>query len=365
MTNESGMHLKVVFVLPAFPWQPAGGYRVVYEYAGHLALRGHDVTVAHPRSIPCVPPPPTLYRRLRRLAARVRDTLLTPRLDWQPVDARVRLAFVPEISDRFIPDADAVIATAWNTAPAVHALGAAKGRKFYLIQDKETWSGSQEAVESTWRLPMRKLVISRWLLETLRGMGLGELFYLPNGLNHTLFQARIPVENRAKRIALLYSSAQRKGPADAVRALELIHVRMPDVQMAAYGVERRPRMLPESAEYYKRPSLDTLVNRIYNDSTIFLCSSLVEGWGLPGAEASACGCALVSTDNGGVREYAVDGESALLSPPGQPEALAENALRLLSDDALRIVVARKAQARMRDFTWERSTAILEELLRSV
>ena len=38
-----------------------------------------------------------------------------------------------------------------------------------------------------------------------------------------------------------------------------------------------------------------------------MLTSYYEGWGLPGTEAMACGCALVSTRNGGVDSYAIEG----------------------------------------------------------
>jgi glycosyltransferase involved in cell wall biosynthesis len=49
-------------------------------------------------------------------------------------------------------------------------------------------------------------------------------------------------------------------------------------------------------------------------------------------QALACGTPLVTADTAGARELLVEGESALLVPPGDPEALA-GAVRRLADDA--------------------------------
>jgi glycosyltransferase involved in cell wall biosynthesis len=51
-------------------------------------------------------------------------------------------------------------------------------------------------------------------------------------------------------------------------------------------------------------------------------------------QALACGTPLVTGDTPGARELLVDGESALLVPPGDPEALAEALRRLAGDRAL-------------------------------
>jgi glycosyltransferase involved in cell wall biosynthesis len=51
-------------------------------------------------------------------------------------------------------------------------------------------------------------------------------------------------------------------------------------------------------------------------------------------QALACGVPLVTADTPAARELLVDGESALLVPPGDPEALADAVQRLAADDAL-------------------------------
>ncbi len=51
-------------------------------------------------------------------------------------------------------------------------------------------------------------------------------------------------------------------------------------------------------------------------------------------QALACGTPLVTADTPAARELLVDGESALLVPPGAAEALAEAVRRLASDPGL-------------------------------
>ena len=48
-------------------------------------------------------------------------------------------------------------------------------------------------------------------------------------------------------------------------------------------------------------------------------------------EAMACGAALVTYDNGGCRDYARDGETALVAPRRDVEALAAALTRLAAD----------------------------------
>ena len=83
----------------------------------------------------------------------------------------------------------------------------------------------------------------------------------------------------------------------------------------------------------------------------------------PGLEALACAAPLVTTDNGGCREYAIDGETALVVPPRDARAMADAIRRLLDDDALAArLVANGLEVVERDFDWERRTDEFEAVL---
>jgi glycosyltransferase involved in cell wall biosynthesis len=111
------------------------------------------------------------------------------------------------------------------------------------------------------------------------------------------------------------------------------------------------------------PPQEFIVNEIYNRSRIFLCSSHVEGFGLPSIEAMACGAALVTTSNGGADDYAIHGETALVCEPGDVTAMADHIERLLHDDELRIQLARQGGEYVRQtFDWDASAERLEAFL---
>lgn len=70
------------------------------------------------------------------------------------------------------------------------------------------------------------------------------------------------------------------------------------------------------------------------DSGLFVLSSRSEGLGLVIIEAMAAGRPVVATRVGGVPEVVVDGETGLLVPPEDPQALAEAIRRVVRDPAL-------------------------------
>jgi glycosyltransferase involved in cell wall biosynthesis len=131
------------------------------------------------------------------------------------------------------------------------------------------------------------------------------------------------------------------------------------VKIWSFGGEAPPD-LPAWVTFHRRPSNDELAT-LYNGSAIFLVPSHYEGWGLPGAEAMACGAALVSTDNGGVRAYAKHEHNALLVPPQEPAALAAAIVRLSEHTALRRRLAEAGYRSIQAFTWRRALDAFEQL----
>lgn len=355
--------MRITFLMPGYMWGPSGGYRVVYEYANQLVVRGHQVTVVHPRRLTLTPPvKPTFRQRLRKCRMTLLELVSKPTIDWHPIDKRVRLLYVPSAHEKYIPDGDVLFATAWNTARPVMDCSSAKGEKCYLVQHYETWMGPQELVDATWRMPLRKVVIAQWLLELGNALGAHSMMYVPNGIDHKRYYLTQPIEQRPRQVVMMCSHVGFKGSKDGIAALQIAKGRFPDLRVVLFGNSYRPPWAPEWMSFAQDPPQQFIIERLYNGSSIMLSPSLAEGFPLPPAEGAACGCAIVATDIGGHREYLEDGVTGLLSPPKDPEALARNLFLLLENDELRIRLARSANDFIKNFTWERSTDLLESFM---
>ena len=80
-------------------------------------------------------------------------------------------------------------------------------------------------------------------------------------------------------------------------------------------------------------------------------SGKVEGFGLVFLEAAAYGVPAVATLSGGIPEAVVDGETGLLVPERDVEALARALATMLGDDTLRRQMATAAERRAATMTW--------------
>ena len=110
-----------------------------------------------------------------------------------------------------------------------------------------------------------------------------------------------------------------------------------------------------------RLSREDLVSR-YNRAQLFVSPSLYEGFGLPAAEAMACGTPVLATTAGAFPEIIEDGTSGVLVPPGDVPALASAIERILDDSALQAKLSEEGRKRIvNHFSW-RDTGIGTEAL---
>jgi glycosyltransferase involved in cell wall biosynthesis len=340
-------------VLPRTSQRPVGALKVIYEHADRLASGGHRVALVHPhpagRIAPADPHPWFTFRN--------RD---------------VRSIVVPVLAGESIPGRfDVVVATAWQVVPAVHALPARLGRKVYFLQDHESYllgdAATRTAMARTFTVPWPLVVNNepvQGLVETVAGR---ECYRIPCVINTAAFGLDTPVDSGERQlIGFPARPEQAKRTDDAVAAVELVRSRMePSRRPDVWCFGSRPRAsLPAWITHYAAPG-DGELRHLYNRTAVFVVPSLHEGFGLPGAEAMACGAALVSTRNGGVNAYATHAESALLCPAKAPEALAAAAIRFLTDTTLRHRIARAGASRAGSQRPADATEAFEAVLRQV
>jgi glycosyltransferase involved in cell wall biosynthesis len=276
---------------------------------------------------------------------------------------RARLRWLPRFDPARLPDGDALVATAWQTADAVAQAPARCGAKAYLVQHYESlYHGEPARVDATYRLPLRKICISTWLAEIMREKfgALAEVLVTP--VDPALFH---PVSNGQAddrlRVLMLHHDYAWKGVADGLEAVARVRARHPELCLVGFGV-KPPRGVGPYDEFHADLPQERLA-WLYSRCPIYLCPSWDEGLGMPPMEAMACGAALVTYDNGGCRDYARDGETALVAPRRDVEALGRALARMVEDAALRVRLARAGQAFItREFDWDRAAARLEAIL---
>lgn len=195
-----------------------------------------------------------------------------------------------------------------------------------------------------------------------------------DGVDTSVFR---PLGLQRRPNGILYngnSDDRNKGARYLLEALAILRDRGADFHLTFVdrpGAEMAPRMvqdlsLGDRVTFTGRLPVDDLA-RTHNEASLFVSPSLYEGFGLPAAEAMACGTPVVATTAGAFPEVIADGETGILVPPADARALADAIAALLADPARRTAMGAAGTRRIEDqFSWRvcatKTAALYEDVL---
>jgi glycosyltransferase involved in cell wall biosynthesis len=344
---------------------PIGGFNMHFNYANLLTNRGHDVTIIFPRwALSKTSWKNHLFTPIWGSLIRLKFGTAVPTFKLDP---NVSVKFVPDLSNSSLPNSDILLATSWETSELMREAAHEKGRKFQIVYDYEFWAPApadmRERMAAALNCGFASISTSGVVHEMLQGIGVTPIAKISGGLDFHSFSRKIPSEGRnPMTVGFAVRRQLCKGTADAIAATTILRNQYGDkLQVRAYGSEKLE--LPDWIDFVRSPSQSELCD-FYNSCAIFIMPSHYEGFGLPGAEALACGAALVTTFNGGSDDYAFPEKTALVVPPKQPQGLAQCVARLLEDDTLRIRLAKAGHQEVQRFQWDHAADALDRLLRT-
>jgi|TARA_B110000438_G_scaffold219912_1_gene212927 glycosyltransferase involved in cell wall biosynthesis len=344
--------MKISFMVNQYT-RISGGNRALFEYANRLKEKGHEVRwfvlAKHYKWF-------RLDKKIR--ASRTGVKIVPPEtIDW--IDNTIPIEVLPINHPKYIPEADVIVATAWQTADFAAKLSVNKGVLFYFILHYESlWTRYKSRALKTYDLSCRKLVCSNWIKNNLvekHGQN-ADVLVIP--VDRDIFFCKEKKWNSTRRICLLHHDYEWKGYVEGIEAIKKVKQQGQEVELVVFGEKLEdPQPLFDAAgfsfEYHYRPAREQL-RKIYTSCDIFLCASWYEGLGLTAMEAMACRCSLVTTDTGGCLEYAVNGQTALVSPPRDIDSLSQNLVRLLDDEILLKTLSENGCQKIAEFEWEKS-----------
>ena len=248
---------------------------------------GYRVTILHFRA-----PDPADYSRSRLQALRVGAMYLLWRHrkpSWFRFDPRVRVVNTSSQQERHVPAVDMLIATSVRTADFVWRTALSRGiSAVYFIQHYEDYSDPSSEVDRTWRLPMKRIVVSGWLKAIADELGVPTTV-VRNGIDLSEFPIGRPIADRPKRVLGLVSNQEWKRTDLLIEVMTKLHVAYsPKYSALRLVPSSRPSSLPPFIAYHHDPSHHEL-RQLFGNSRVYLCTSDYEGFGLPAAEAMASG----------------------------------------------------------------------------
>lgn len=347
---------KINFILPFKPRRPAGGFRVMYEYANRLAKQGYSIHLTYPLQ--------TQYMKYRlpfwaRYTLSIIEGFNTNR--WFDFDPSITMSYVPEIKEQYVEDADIVIATWWSTVLDMGTLSSSKGKKINLIQGFENWEGHEDLLYKSYNMKDTvNIVVASYLKDIVKEHTTNSIVLIENGIDNSKFNIETDPQDRiATTVAMNYSEQEIKGSKYGLEALAIAKKAIPTLKAELFSVNPNPGNLPSWITFHRDPQN---INSIYNRNAIFISNSFTEGFGLVSVESMFCGCALICTNIDGHREYAFDQETALLVDAGNAQQMADKIIELMSDNNKRISMARRGNKYVQKFSWD---SAVEKMVRTI
>ena len=244
------------------------------------------------------------------------------------------------------------------------------------IHGVERWMANRAERVITCSSYMREHVADIYGLEERR------VHVIPNGIDPSEL---VPVDDletlrgrfaepHEKLVLLVGRLVYEKGFQFALEALPEIIRRLPNTRFVVAGSGTHEQELRRQAEELGLMEHGTFVgwigddvlHSLYRIADVCVVPSIYEPFGLVALEAMASGCPCIVADTGGLREVVPHEEAGLRFRAHDPEALAEVAIRVLSDDELGRHLVAEAYEHLRRFDWgdvaEQTAAVYADLV---
>ncbi|MGC7872886.1 glycosyltransferase family 4 protein [Desulfosporosinus sp. SYSU MS00001] len=313
-----------------------GGTRFIYQLANELVDKGHNVEIVVPENASIAWPLRTHITRVKELTS-------------QTIPA----------GDFLLPNFYPTVFPAWESK---------KGQVVRLSLGYEPmWVPEAEKARESYLIDAPIISLSQWHRQLiLQGTGRDSIV-IPGGVDTSVFHPFPKKSLSTGRLTIAYILRSKehgytwKGSDDFWEACRQLKYSIPDFDIQV--------VTPEGASYWApvpytivKAQTDQEMALFYGQADIFVSTSYFESFSMPLLEAMACRTAVVTTDNGGNRDYAKNGENCLIVPPSDINELTLALLQLLRQKNVRDRLALTGLQFVQPWIWRRSADKLEALL---
>lgn len=265
----------------------------------------------------------------------------------------------------------------WSSRPVVglvhHLFGVTAFREASVPVAAATWLLERPIPRVFRQVPL--IAVSESTRRDLeeRGLDADHIEVIPNGVDTDLYNPD-PGVSRFEQPTLLYLGRLKryKGVEYGIRAVRRLRERGVSARflIGGKGDDRRrleslaaEEGVSDAVEFLGFVSEERKVE-LFRRAWIHLLTSPKEGWGITVIEAAACGTPSVASDSPGLRESVRDGDTGLLVPHGEVDALTDTLARLIERPALRSRLGSRAAEFAAGFSWAAAATRTEAVLRA-
>jgi L-malate glycosyltransferase len=304
-----------------------GGTKIILEHCNQLVDRGHEVWII------CRDDRPT----------------------WKPIKATYIKAKQQAPLVASVPDVDIIVCTVADQLPESYLFGKAPVILFeqgdtYIYEFENQTDLLKEYYKSIWQVPTPIFGVSTVLLKTVEKLFNKSGEILHNALDRSIFFPRTS-SSRDSRLKILFVGQEE----NKFKGVQIIRDALSIVRKHGYDFDEIwvAQTQPQSkfkGEFIENPTQERL-GQTYRDADIFVSGSYYESFPLPPLEAMASGCAVVSTDNEGIKEYGIHDYNCILGRKGDASSLASGIIELLENKEKREQLIQNGYETANRFNW--------------
>lgn len=272
---------------------------------------------------------------------------------WRIVSCRPKIVYIPvsQTTIGYLKDSIFIIIAALFRRKIVCHLRGGNFRNWYQSASSLTrWYVRRvhSLVDAQIVLGERLRALFDYLMPSQR------IFVVPNGRDFSRFDKKPDTQSPIK-VLYLGNLIREKGALDVIRAIPAVYPKYPDVEFILAGDWTDEGVRREALEYLKQhPQLPirlpgTVTGKSKHDllscADIFVFPSYYAPEGHPWVvvEAMAAGLPVISTDQGAIAEYVIDGDNGYIVDKKSPDMIAEKIAVLAGDPALRRAMGRRSR----------------------
>ena len=321
-----------------------GGSKIILEYANRLAKKGHKINIVTYDEYP----------------------------DWYELSDKINFVKVPENEDieKYIPNSDVVVPTSWKCIRK--AIKANKGPVAFfeqggshLFEIDRLSEIKRKVVYDRMQLPPFIYTVSKYSEEKIEEIYGRRSSIIYNALESKIFYPR-EKERNENEISITIVGSEDFKFKNVGEVLEVIRELKEKYQIKLNWItQTEPKINKEEGKNAIVNPEQKIIGDVLRNTDIYICNSEYESFGLPTLEAMTCGATVITTDTGGMRDFVIDRENALVIKHHNKEDMKEKIEMLINDKNLMHNIAQKGIITASKFNWNNTILSMEKYFREI
>lgn len=308
-----------------------GGTKIIFEHVNYLTILNQRATIVSHYEKPT----------------------------WFPISSEVNYIKIPFEQELAlgIPPCDVIVATYWREiyecisreiAPVVYF----EQGDYHLFAWEDVSQRKKDYIYKQFQLVPFIFTVSKGSSEQIKNNFKQYSTIINNAIDHSVFYPdSVKIKDKKQGFTLMMTGSDKnafKGIEDIQQAFSILLKRGYQLKLV-WVTPDEPKQSMGSVFVNPRQSR---IGELLRNADLFICASLYESFSLPVLEAMASGCAVITTKNKGVVEYAVDVKNCIMADMNDPQDLAEKIIQVLENDSLRNHIISEGLKTASRYTWD-------------